>query len=158
MRTALATATVGLALAWGVLAAALSSPASAQTRAQPPLPTVKLTAGFHQITAETATSPQSRMVGLMFREALAPNHGMLFVFEFKAQQCFWMRNTPLPLTIAFLDDDGTIVQLADMAPHQDSNHCSRQPVRYALEMQQGWFGKRGLAAGARIKGLPPAPR
>lgn len=133
-------------------------PSAAQTRAQPPLPAVKLTAGIHVITAEVATTFQTRMVGLMFRERLAPNHGMLFVFEDKAQQCFWMRNTPLPLTIAFIDDDGSIVQLVDMKPYAAVDHCSQKPVRYALEMEQGWFAKRGLALGARIKGLPASPR
>jgi hypothetical protein len=80
---------------------------------------------------------------------------MLFVFEDKSQQCFWMRNTIVPLTIAFIEDDGTIAQLADMAPKTEVNHCSQKPVRYALEMEQGWFAKRGLAAGAKIGGLPP---
>jgi uncharacterized membrane protein (UPF0127 family) len=93
----------------------------------------------------------------MFRERLAPNHGMLFVFDTKSPQCFWMRNTLVALTIAFIDDDGTIVQLDDMAPQSDDSHCSRKPVRYALEMEQGWFAKRGVAAGAKLGGLP-APR
>jgi uncharacterized membrane protein (UPF0127 family) len=127
----------------------------AQSRAQATLPTVKLTAGIHVITAEAATTPQSRTVGLMYRERLAPNHGMLFVFEEKSQQCFWMRNTVVPLTIAFIEDDGTIAQLADMAPKTEVSHCSQKPVRYALEMEQGWFAKRGIAAGARVGGLPP---
>lgn len=134
-----------------------ASQVGAQSRAQPTLPAVKLTAGIHVITAEAATTNQTRMVGLMHRERLAPNHGMLFVFEDKAQQCFWMRNTPLPLTIAFIEDDGTIVQFADMAPRTEVSHCSQRPVRYALEMEQGWFAKRGIAAGARLGGLP-APR
>jgi uncharacterized membrane protein (UPF0127 family) len=136
----------------GALASALS--AVAQTRAQPPLPTVRLTAGIHVITAEVAGDYTTRAAGLMFRERLAPNHGMLFVFEDKSPQCFWMRNTALPLTIAFIEDDGTIVQLTDMAPFNESNHCSQQPVRYALEMEKGWFAKRGLAAGRRQNGLP----
>jgi uncharacterized membrane protein (UPF0127 family) len=140
-----------------LLVAGVTRPAQAQSRAQPTLPTVKLTAGIHVITAETATTPQSRTVGLMHRERLAPNHGMLFVFEDKSQQCFWMRNTLVPLTIAFIEDDGTIAQLADMAPKAEVNHCSQKPVRYALEMEQGWFAKRGLAAGAKIGGLP-SPR
>ncbi|MGB2816103.1 MAG: DUF192 domain-containing protein [Burkholderiaceae bacterium] len=127
----------------------------AQSRAQATLPTVKLTAGIHVITAEAATTPQTRTVGLMYRERLAPNHGMLFVFEEKSQQCFWMRNTLVPLTIAFIEDDGTIAQLADMAPKTEVSHCSQKPVRYALEMEQGWFAKRGIAAGARMGGLPP---
>lgn len=132
--------------------------ALAQSRAQPPLPTVRLTAGIHVITAEAARTHQTRMVGLMHRERLALNHGMLFVFEDKAQQCFWMRNTPLPLTIAFIDDDGTILQLADMAPRTEVSHCSDKPVRYALEMEQGWFAKRGIAPGARLTGLPVPAR
>jgi uncharacterized membrane protein (UPF0127 family) len=132
--------------------------ASAQSGPQPTLPTTRLTLGMHVITAELATTFQTRMVGLMYREKLAPNHGMLFVFEDRAPQCFWMRNTPLPLTIAFIADDGTITQLADMAPKSEQTHCSKQPVRYALEMEQGWFAKRGIAPGAKIAGLPTAPR
>jgi hypothetical protein len=126
----------------------------AQTRAQPTLPSVKLTAGIHVITAELAVSHQSRTIGLMHRERLAPNHGMLFVFDTKSAQCFWMRNTPVALTIAFIDDDGTIVQLENMAPQTDDSHCSQKPVRYALEMEQGWFAKRGIAPGTRLGGLP----
>lgn len=143
-----------LAAALLALVTALGAEAVAQARAQPTLPTVKLTAGIHLITAETATTDQTRRVGLMHRERLAPNHGMLFVFEDKSQQCFWMRNTPLPLTIAFIEDDGTIVQLADMAPKTDVSHCSQKAIRYALEMEQGWFAKRGIAPGARVGGLP----
>jgi uncharacterized membrane protein (UPF0127 family) len=143
-----------LAAATFTLLASAAAPASSQSRAQPLLPTVKLTAGIHVITAETATTYQTRMVGLMHRERLAPNHGMLFVFEDKSPQCFWMRNTPLPLTIAFIEDDGTIVQLADMAPRSEASHCSEKPVRYALEMEQGWFAKRGFAPGAKLTGLP----
>lgn len=138
--------------------ASTSLPAGAQARAQPTLPTVKLTAGIHVITAEVAATDQARTVGLMHRERLAPNHGMLFVFNDKAQQCFWMRNTIVPLTIAFIEDDGTVVQLADMAPKNDFSHCSQRPVRYALEMEQGWFGRRGIAPGARIGGLPSLSR
>jgi len=130
----------------------------AQARAQPALPTVKLTAGIHVITAEAATTNLARTIGLMHRERLAPNHGMLFVFEDKSQQCFWMRNTIVPLTIAFIEDDGTILQLADMAPKSEVSHCSQRPVRYALEMEQGWFGKRGIAPGAKVGGLPSLSR
>lgn len=154
MRDSLNPANLLAGLAFALLAG-LPAPLLAQARAQPPLPTVKVTAGIHVITAEAATTNQSRMIGLMHRERLAPNHGMLFVFEDKAQQCFWMRNTLVPLTIAFIEDDGTIVQLADMAPKSEVSHCSQRPVRFALEMEQGWFGKRGIAPGARIGGLPP---
>jgi hypothetical protein len=147
-----------LAAAALALLASTSGAASAQARAQPPLPTVKLTAGIHVITAEAATTTQSRTIGLMHRERLGPNSGMLFVFEDKAQQCFWMRNTIVPLTIAFIEDDGTILQLTDMAPKSEASHCSQRPVRYALEMEQGWFGKRGMAPGARVGGLPALSR
>ena len=143
-----------LAAAAFALLACATAPASSQSRAQPTLPTVKLTAGIHVITAEAATTYPTRMVGLMHRERLAANHGMLFIFEDKSQQCFWMRNTPLPLTIAFIDDDGTIVQLTDMAPRSEVSHCSQKPIRYALEMEQGWFARRGIAPGARLGGLP----
>jgi uncharacterized membrane protein (UPF0127 family) len=127
----------------------------AQTGPQPTLPTTRLTAGMHIITAEMATTPNSRTVGMMFRQTVAPNHGMLFVFEYKGQQCFWMRNTPLPLSIAFIDDDGTILQITDMAPKSDALHCSEHAVRYALEMEQGWYGKKGALVGSRLRGLPP---
>jgi uncharacterized protein len=153
---ALSSLTVLLTTAFLVVAGA-TGPTRAQSRAQPTLPTVKLTAGIHVITAEAATTPLARTVGLMHRERLAPNHGMLFVFEEKSQQCFWMRNTLVPLTIAFIEDDGTIAQFADMAPRAEVSHCSQKPVRFALEMEQGWFAKRGIAAGARIGGLP-SPR
>ncbi len=137
-----------------LIALLLIGSACAQTGPQPTLPTRRLTAGMHVITAELATTPQSRTIGMMFREKTAPNHGMLFVFEYKGQQCFWMRNTPLPLSIAFIDDDGTILQINDMAPKTETLHCSQRPVRYALEMEQGWFAKKGAAIGSRIGGLP----
>ena len=127
----------------------------AQQAPQPTLRTTKLTAGIHVITAEIASTPQSRMIGLMMRERLAPNHGMVFVFEDKSQHCFWMRNTLIPLSIALIDDDGTIVNIADMAPKSEASTCPQRPVRYALEMDQGWFAKRGVTAGKKISGLPP---
>jgi uncharacterized protein len=127
----------------------------AQQAPQPTLRTTKLTAGIHVITAEVASTPQSRMIGLMMRERLAPNHGMVFVFEDKSQHCFWMRNTLIPLSIAFIDDDGTVVSIADMSPKSEASTCPQRPVRYALEMDQGWFAKRGVTAGQKISGLPP---
>jgi hypothetical protein len=133
---------------------ALAGSAYAQTGPQPTLPTARLSAGMHVITAELATTPQSRTIGMMFRETAAPNQGMLFVFEYKAQQCFWMRNTPLPLSIAFIDEDGTILQISDMAPKSEALHCSQRPVRFALEMEQGWFARKGAGVGSKIRGLP----
>ena len=127
----------------------------AQQAPQPTLPTTKLTTGIHVITAEIAATDESRTVGLMMRERLAPNHGMVFVFAGKAQHCFWMRNTLIPLSIAFIEDDGTIVNIADMAPKSDASTCPQRPIRFALEMDQGWFAKRGVTAGRKISGLPP---
>lgn len=118
------------------------------------LPVVQLNAGMHLIKAEVAATPASRQKGLMFREKMPDNDGMLFVFEAPATQCFWMRNTKMPLTIAFVADDGSIVNLADMQPMTENSHCSAQPVRYALEMNQGWFAKRGIKAGAKLGGGP----
>lgn len=132
--------------------ASLLTPAQAQTA----LPTTQLTAGIHLITAEVAANDPQRARGLMFREKLAPNHGMLFVFDAKTVQCMWMRNTLIPLSVAFIDDDGSIVNIEDMQPKTETSHCAAKPVRYALEMELGWFAKRGLKGGARIGGLPPA--
>ena len=121
--------------------------------AGPALPVKTLTAGMHRIQAEVAATDASRSRGLMFRKELAPNHGMLFVFEQANVQCFWMRNTLLPLSIAFMLDDGTITNIADMAPMTENSHCSTAPVRYTLEMEQGWFAKRGITAGKKITGI-----
>jgi uncharacterized protein len=123
-------------------------------------PTVQLNAGIHVIRAEVAADFGTRMQGLMHRKALAPNAGMLFVFEDAAIHCMWMKNTLIPLSVAFIDDQGRIVNIADMEPHSEQSHCAAQPVRYALEMERGWFAKRGVAAGARIGGIksgPPPP-
>jgi len=145
-------AALSLALGLGLLGAGpMAAPvAIAQAQAQPTLPMVTLQAGIHLVKAEVADDERKRAVGLMFRESLAPNHGMLFVFREKAGHCFWMRNTLIPLSIAFLDDDGTIVNIEDMAPRSEESHCPKRPVRFALEMEQGWFGTRGLAAGAKL--------
>ena len=101
-----------------------------------------------------ADSDQTRRDGLMFRRELPGNDGMLFVFEQPDVQCFWMRNTLLPLSIAFIADDGTIVNIEDMAPQTEDPHCAKKPVRYALEMAQGWFKDHGIAAGKKLDGLP----
>ena len=118
------------------------------------LPRVKLTAGMHQIDAQVAATPMQQQVGLMWRKEMPQHEGMLFIFEQATRQCFWMKNTLLPLTAAFVDDDGTIVNLADMKPQTTDPHCSAKPVRYVLEMNQGWFAKKGIKAGARLGGQP----
>jgi uncharacterized membrane protein (UPF0127 family) len=139
------------ALLWSLLACTL---VRAQTGPQPPLPGIRLTAGIHVIQAEVASSIDERAVGLMFRKEMASNAGMLFRFEQPAVHCFWMQNTLLPLSIAFLADDGSVVNIADMRPQTTESHCAAKPVRYALEMNQGWFAKRGIKPGSRLQGGP----
>lgn len=134
-----------------------TAPSLAQTQAQPTLPTTRLTASIHVITAEMAATPQARSTGMMFRERIEPNHGMLFVFENSERHCFWMRNTLLPLSIAFIADDGTIVNIEEMKSRDESATCPKKEIRYALEMEKGWFAKRGILAGSRIGGLPNQP-
>lgn len=129
--------------------------AQAQLAGEPQrLPVTQLRAGMHLIQAEVAQNDQQRAIGLMHRRSMPVNNGMLFIFETPSQQCFWMRNTLLPLSIAFIGDDGSIVNIADMQPMSDASHCSAKPVRYALEMNQGWFAKRGLKAGSKLSGGP----
>lgn len=140
------------------LLALTALPAWAQDRPQLQLPRVTLNAGMHLIHAQVASTPTQRSIGLMHRREMPAHEGMLFVFEQPAGQCFWMKNTLLPLTAAFVADDGTIVNLADMKPLSLDSHCSAQPVRYVLEMNQGWFDKRGIQAGAKLGGLPPSVR
>lgn len=121
------------------------------------VPTIELSAGMHRIEAEVASSNADRATGLMNRPSMPIHRGMLFVFPEAGVQCFWMKNTLIPLSIAFLDDGGRIVQIADMQPQSLDNHCSAKPVRFALEMNAGWFRSRGLAPGAKINGLDKAP-
>jgi hypothetical protein len=114
----------------------------------------RLNAGIHNINAEVAATPQQREIGLMFRSAMPTSDGMLFVFEHPGQQCFWMRNTLIPLSVAFIGDDGSVVNVDDMKPQTLDSHCSAKPVRFVLEMNQGWFAKRGIKAGSRLRGGP----
>lgn len=145
-------------LAWAVMAVLLATgSASAQDRAQGKLPSIDITAGMHVIRAELAITPAQQATGMMFRTEMPGNEGMLFVNDDLGVRCFWMRNTLIPLTIAFIADDGTIVNLADMTPRSEASHCSAKPVRYALEMRQGWFEKRGLKAGFKLRGKPFGP-
>ena len=128
--------------------------AAAQSGPQPRLPTTPLTAGMHVIQAEVAQTGDQQMVGMMFRREMGANEGMLFVNADDGVRCFWMRNTLLPLSIAFIADDGSIVNIAEMAPQSDDSHCSTKPVRFALEMRQGWFSKHGIKAGFKLRGAP----
>jgi len=137
-----------------LLLAAGTAAAAAQSGPQPRLPGVDIIAGMHVIKAEVARTPEQQATGMMFRRDMPGNEGMLFVNDEAGVRCFWMKNTLVPITIAFIADDGTIVNLADMAPQSEQSHCSAQPVRLALEMKQGWFARRGIAAGFRLRGAP----
>jgi uncharacterized membrane protein (UPF0127 family) len=136
------------------IALVLSDPILAQGQAQLNLPRTILSAGIHQIDAQVARTPEEHAIGLMFRKEMPPNEGMLFVFNAPAKQCFWMKNTLLGLTAAFVADDGTVVNLEDMQANTTESHCSTKPVRYVLEVNQGWFAKKGIKAGAKLSGTP----
>ncbi len=140
-----------LFVATGVLLGSLPQPAQAQDRPQQ-LQVIDLSAGMHVIHAMLAQTPEERGIGLMFRKEMGGNEGMLFVFEQASTQCFWMKNTLLPLSAAFVRDDGSIVNIEDMKPQTLESHCSKEPVRFVLEMHQGWFAKKGLKPGSKIAG------
>lgn len=120
------------------------------------LPTATLTINGHKIVAEIATTQEQRSLGLMNRFSLQPDHGMLFVFERAEPLAFWMKNTYIALSIAFIGPDGRIVNIDDMKPLTEDSHWSKGPALYALEMKKGWFQERGIAAGAEVKGIPAA--
>ena len=122
------------------------------------LPVMELHAGFHRIEAEVAHTQPARVQGLMQRREMAPQRGMLFVFPESDRHCMWMKNTLLPLAVAFLDDAGRIINVAEMQPGSEENHCAARPARYALEMNAGWFARRGLKPGALIGGIERAPQ
>jgi len=134
-----------------LLSAAVIGSAFAQGMPQN-LPAITLQAGIHNIRAAVARTPEQRQTGLMYRREMAQHEGMLFVFDTAAPQCFWMKDTLLPLSIAFLADDGTVVNIDEMRPQTLDSHCSAKPVRYVLEMNQGWFAKRGIGPGYRLSG------
>ena len=121
------------------------------------LPVISLNAGIHVIRAEVASTFETRARGLMYRESLGPNQGMLFVFPWQERHCMWMKNTPLPLSVAFIDEGGEVVSVSEMAPHTEISHCATRPARFALEMSKGWFAGKGIRAGARLQGLDKAP-
>jgi uncharacterized membrane protein (UPF0127 family) len=122
-----------------------------------PLPIMELSAGIHRIEAEVAAHDAARRQGLMQRRALPEQRGMLFVFERAARHCMWMKNTFLPLSVAFLDAQGRILNIEEMQPQTEVDHCAARPARYALEMNAGWFARRGIGRGDRIGGIEQAP-
>jgi uncharacterized protein len=120
-------------------------------------PTIELSAGIHVIRAEIARTYESRAQGLMFRKHLGPNEGMLFVFPQADSHCMWMKNTLIPLAVAFIDEDGKVVSISEMQPQSETSHCARAPAKFALEMSRGWFASKGIAPGATIRGLTKTP-
>ena len=137
---------LGLFLLFGVIATATAE-----------MPRIDLSAGIHRINAEVAYTDPMRQQGLMNRRNMANQEGMLFVFEQSQRFCMWMKNTYIPLSVAFIDDAGAIVNIEDMTPQSEQSHCASKPARYALEMNLGWFEKRGLRAGSKISGIERAP-
>jgi len=135
---------------------ALAFVAVAVLAQQPSLPRVQLGAGMYLIQAEVADRDDTRATGLMHRTSLPDNGGMLFVFDAAEIHCMWMKNTLLPLSVAFLDGSGDIINIADMQPLSEDTHCAARPARYALEMKQGWFAERGIRAGMKLRGLEKA--
>ena len=137
-----------------LLAASLLTalPAWAQTA-----PIMELNAGFHRIEAEVAADQAMRTQGLMQRRSMPANRGMLFVFTATDRHCMWMRNTLIPLSVAFLDPQGTILNIEEMKPETENTHCAAAPARFALEMNKGWFAAKGIKAGHRLGGLEKAP-
>jgi uncharacterized protein len=117
------------------------------------MPVMELTAGFHRIEAEVAANNPARMQGLMYRKAMPQQHGMVFAFPMDAQHCMWMKNTFLPLSVAFIDASGRIVNIEEMKPQTEDNHCAAKPARFALEMNAGWFAQVGLKPGDAINGI-----
>ena len=124
----------------------------AQDAPQLDLERVKLTSGMHRVDAQVAATPEQRQTGLMHRKDMPQHEGMIFVFDQPGKQCFWMKNTLIPLSAAFIADDGTITNIEEMKPLVLDGHCSTQPVRYVLEMNKGWFAKKGIKAGSKLQG------
>ena len=118
---------------------------------------MELSAGIHRIRAEVANSTETRAEGLMYRKSLPANYGMLFVFDQTAQHCMWMRNTLIPLSVAFIDGNGRILNTEEMLPQTENNHCAAKPAKFALEMTAGWFKSRGLGVGTQLVGIDKAP-
>jgi uncharacterized protein len=137
------------------LAAACALPSQSNAAGEPQnLPAITLNAGIYNIRAQVARTAEQREIGLMFRQNMPVGEGMLFIFEDDAQQCFWMKNTLIPLAVAFIADDGTVVNTDEMKAQTLDSHCSTRPVKYVLEMNQGWFAKRGIKSGSKLGGAP----
>lgn len=118
---------------------------------------IPLTINQQHLTVEVANTEALRMRGLMFRRILPASRGMLFVFPEVARHGMWMMNTYVPLSVAFLDERGVIINIEDMEPHTRATHSAARPAKYALEVNRGWFAKRGIKSGVRVEGIDQAP-
>jgi uncharacterized membrane protein (UPF0127 family) len=123
-------------------------------RAQSPLPVVQVKVAGHALRVEVASTVEQRMKGLMFREKMGRNDGMLFVFEDPGYHAMWMKNTPLALSVAFVDGEGRILNITDMEPQTLDQHFAAGPARYAIETHKGWFAERRIKPGDKVAGLP----
>jgi uncharacterized protein len=142
--------------ATAVVAAALGCALCALGRADPLL-TYPLKIKGHPLRVEVANTPETRRTGLMLREAMPENQGMLFVYEAAGRHAMWMKNTLIPLSVAFIDRSGRIINIEDMQPRTEDSHPALAPAAYALEVNQGWFRKRGIKSGDRVEGLERVP-
>ena len=138
----------------GALQAPQHALAQAQTPAAQHLSSITLGAGIRNIQVEVARTSSEQEIGLMSRSSMPTDAGMLFEFPQASVQCFWMKNTLIPLSVAFIDDQGRIVNIEDMQPMTLNPHCSKQPVRHVLEMNLGWFKRRGMKLGSQFRGEP----
>ena len=162
LRSLIARLAVAVALPLAALSFVATTAAPAHAQQMPPgakqpseFPRVKLTAGMFVIDAAVAANDADREQGLMYRSSLGPNEGMLFVFNEHAVHCFWMKNTLIPLSIAFMRADGTITDIDEMQAETTDNHCPKNNGEFALEMPKGWFTSKGIKPGMKIQGLPP---
>lgn len=133
----------------------ITAAASAQQQIQ--MPEIALAIGGHKLTAEVAYTDPSRMQGLMYRRMLPEDRGMLFVFDETARHAMWMKNTYVPLSVAFIDEQGVIINIENMKPQTEDVHPAAKPAKYALEVNLGWFARHGIKAGAKIEGIDRAP-
>jgi uncharacterized membrane protein (UPF0127 family) len=143
-------------ISFSIVFSAILGCAGALALGQQNFPIIPLTAGMHVIQAEVAANDAERQQGLMYREKMGPNEGMVFLFQAPAGVCMWMKNTYVPLSVAFMDERGKIVNIEDMEPQTTDSHCAKTPARYALEMNKGWFKQKNIKPGSVIRGLPPA--
>jgi uncharacterized protein len=137
------------------LGAAWLSCSFAQDAEHPPIEPPTFSVGSLSINNKTvaieiAETQAQRIFGLMGRASLPQDSGMLFIFDEVASTCFWMLNTPLPLSIGFFDEDGTLINATDMQPFDETHHCPAKPMKYALEMPQGWFADNQVTEGMRM--------